>query len=43
MRFVGRPIAPADASREIKKVAKIILKAKCGSGVVRELFNKLEA
>jgi len=42
MEFVGWPIAPVDARREIKKIAKIILSTKGGFGVVRELLDKLK-
>ena len=42
MEFVGWPAAPADAHREIKKMAKIVLSTKGGSGVVRELLDKLK-
>ena len=41
MRTVGWPIAPADAQPEVKKIAKVVLKAKGGRGVVRELFGLL--
>lgn len=39
MKIVGHPIAPSDASREVKKIAKIITKAKGGEGVIRELLG----
>jgi YrbI family 3-deoxy-D-manno-octulosonate 8-phosphate phosphatase len=41
MLSVGWPIASADACEEIKKIAKIVLSAKGGHGVVRELWDKL--
>ena len=41
MKYVGIPIAPADAHPEIKKIARIITKAKGGDGVVREIFDIL--
>lgn len=41
MRSVGHPIAPSDASQEIKDIAKIITKAKGGEGVIRELLDIL--
>lgn len=41
MESVGWPIAPADAHREIKKIAKITLRTKGGHGVVRELLDIL--
>ena len=42
MRFVGYPMAPLDASDEVKNIAKIILKVKGGDGVVRELLNNFK-
>ncbi len=42
MRLVGWPLAPADASEEIKKIAKVVFKTKGGRGVVRELLALLE-
>ena len=42
MKLVGYPVAPSDASREIRRVAKIITKAKGGEGVIRELLNKFK-
>ena len=42
MEFVGIPVAPADADIAIKKIAKIVLSAKGGCGVVRELLDKLK-
>jgi len=41
MRLVGFPIAPADASKPIKKIAKIVLSTRGGYGVVRELWDLL--
>jgi len=37
MRIVGFPIAPADAHAKIKKMAKMVTKAKGGEGVVKEV------
>jgi YrbI family 3-deoxy-D-manno-octulosonate 8-phosphate phosphatase len=42
MQLVGWPIAPADACPQIKKIAKIVLSAKGGHGVVRELWDILK-
>ena len=39
MKFVGMPIAPADAHPEILSLARIVLKAIGGGGVVRELVD----
>lgn len=39
MRLVGYPVAPADAIKEIKQIAKIITNANGGEGVIRELLN----
>ena len=42
MEYVGWPIAPADAHADVKKVARIVLKAKGGHGVVRELLDEIK-
>ncbi|MFA5089591.1 MAG: HAD hydrolase family protein [Candidatus Omnitrophota bacterium] len=42
MKFVGWPLAPADANVKIRKIAKIILNKKGGFGVVRELLEILK-
>lgn len=42
MRLVGWPLAPADAQEEIRKIAKVVFKAKGGRGVIRELLDLLE-
>jgi N-acylneuraminate cytidylyltransferase len=42
MSYVGYPIAPNDACTCVKKIAKIITKAKGGDGVVREMLNILK-
>lgn len=42
MQIVGWPIAPADACREVKSIAKIVLGKKGGQGIIRELFDMLE-
>jgi YrbI family 3-deoxy-D-manno-octulosonate 8-phosphate phosphatase len=39
MSVVGYPMAPQDAYPEVKKVAKFIIPAAGGTGVVRELLN----
>lgn len=39
MEVVGYPIAPADAQIEIKKIAKIVTKARGGDGVIREVLD----
>lgn len=39
MEVVGYPIAPADAHIEIKKIAKIVTKARGGNGVIREVVD----
>lgn len=41
MRLVGYPVAPADAIKKIKQIAKIITNANGGEGVIRELLNYL--
>ena len=41
MKYVNWPIAPIDAHIEIKKIAKIVLLTKGGSGVIREFLDKL--
>ncbi len=42
MRIVGFPVAPADAHPKIKKVAKLITRAKGGQGVINELLNYID-
>ena len=39
MKYVGIPIAPADAHPEIQKIARMIINVKGGNGVVREFFD----
>jgi len=39
MKTVGYPIAPQDAHKEIKKIAKIVTIRKGGEGVVREILD----
>jgi N-acylneuraminate cytidylyltransferase len=41
MRMVGFPIAPSDARKEIKGVAKFLTRAKGGEGVIRELVDMI--
>ncbi|HCJ65795.1 MAG TPA: haloacid dehalogenase [Elusimicrobia bacterium] len=42
MRYVGFPIAPANAHPKVRKIAKIITKTKGGCGVIREFFDKMD-
>jgi YrbI family 3-deoxy-D-manno-octulosonate 8-phosphate phosphatase len=42
MKIAGLPICPKDACREIKNVSKIILDAKGGEGVVRDLLRYIK-
>ncbi len=37
MKIVGWPVCPSDAHSQIKRISKIVLKAKGGDGVVREI------
>lgn len=39
MQFVGYPLCPADAYEEVKSIARIILAAKGGDGVVRDFLK----
>lgn len=39
MKIVGYPIAPANAHIEIKKIAKIVTRARGGDGVIREVVD----
>lgn len=39
MKCVGFPICPADACSEVKRISKVVLRAKGGNGVIRELFG----
>ena len=41
MKVVGYPIAPSNASKEIKDIARVITVAKGSYGVIRELLDKL--
>ena len=41
MKIVGFPIAPADAHPQIKKIVKVVTRAKGGEGVIRELLDKV--
>jgi len=43
MRLVGWPVAVADAHKEIKKIAKVILLAKGGYGAIRELMDYIQS
>lgn len=42
MKVVGFPVAPADAHPKIKRVAKLITKAKGGKGVVKDLSDYID-
>ncbi|MFH1727669.1 MAG: HAD hydrolase family protein [Pseudomonadota bacterium] len=42
MKIVGHPYCPIDASEEIKKISKKVLKTKGGYGVIRELYDILK-
>ncbi len=42
MKAIGFPICPIDASKEVKKIVKLVLKVKGGDGVIREFLNYLE-
>lgn len=42
MKAVGYPVCPNDAYPEVKTIAKFIIPANGGSGVVRELLNYIE-
>lgn len=39
MKVIGYPIAPSNASSQVKKIAKIVTKTAGGQGVIRELFD----
>jgi len=39
MKIVGFPVAPSDAHPKIKKIAKLIIEAKGGDGVVKEMSD----
>lgn len=41
MKWVGYPVAPADAHNKIRSVAILVTRAKGGEGVIRELANLL--
>lgn len=41
LNLVGLPCCPADASIEVKSIAKYIAKAKGGEGCVREIIEKV--
>jgi len=42
VKMVGYPIAPIDAYRAVKENAVMIIKAKGGEGVIRELYDILK-
>lgn len=42
MKYVGIPVAPADAYPEVRKIAKIVLNTKGGHGVIREFLDILK-
>jgi len=39
MEFVAFPVAPRDAHKDIRKIAKLVTKSKGGDGVIRELLD----
>lgn len=41
MRFVGFPVAPADANPSVLRAAAMVLKTRGGYGVIRELAERL--
>ena len=41
MKIVGFPIAPADAHPDIRSISKLVMNAKGGKGVVRELSDTI--
>ena len=41
MKLCGYSACPSDSHKEIKKIATFVLDAKGGSGVVRELLEKI--
>lgn len=41
MRFVGLPVAPVDASVEVKEIARYITKCAGGYGVARDLIEEI--
>ncbi len=43
MKTVGFPVAPADAHPEVKAVSKLVLSARGGEGVIRELADKIRS
>jgi len=42
MQFIGFPVCPNDAYKEIREISKLILSVNGGYGVIRELFDKFE-
>ncbi len=42
MEIVGFSVAPTDAHPKIKKIAKLVTKAKGGEGVVKELYDYMD-
>ena len=41
MGYVGLPVAPADASVEVKEIARYITKCEGGYGVARDLIEEI--
>jgi YrbI family 3-deoxy-D-manno-octulosonate 8-phosphate phosphatase len=39
MKSVGYPIAPQDANKKVKDIARVIIKKKGGEGVIMEFFE----
>lgn len=42
MQIVGHPVCPADACKEVKAIAGIVLKSAGGDGAVRELLDHIK-
>ena len=43
LRVVGVPVAPCDAVPEVRRVVRLVTKARGGAGVVRELADRIQA
>jgi len=41
MRYIGLPIAPADAHKQIKEISKIVTEKRGGDGVIREFLDMI--
>lgn len=42
MKYVGYPVCPSDACKEVKNISLAVLHSNGGSGVVRELFDVIK-